>query len=118
MQSDSSRAGSPTTSYKSNGVDDALPPVPPDEAPSTPRSTSPNIARRRRSPNPTVTSLLPDEEKNEEVDQEERAASANTDRCGEFEDQGQRATLTGMLCRKSQAFMFGQVLSLFLVSAC
>lgn len=111
--------GSPTTSYKANKADDSLPPVPPDEPPSTPTPSSPNGARRRRSPNPTVTSLLPDEENNEDTDYHNGGSPSanNTDRCGDFEDQGQRATVSGMILRKSKAFMFGQVLSLFLVSS-
>lgn len=115
MQLERSGSDSPTTSYKTNGVDDALPPVPPNQAPSTPLTTSLN-SRRKCSPDPNATSLLPDEEKNEEMDNNESSTSASIGCCGEVEDQGQRATVTGMICRKSKAFMFGQMLSLFLVS--
>ena len=115
MQRERSGSNSPTTSYKSNGVDDALSPAPPDEAPSTPTPSSPSNDRRGRMSDPTATSLIADEDKEEAAAHDESGTSTSIGHCGEVENQ-QKATVTGMICRKSQAFMFGQILSLFLVS--
>ncbi|KAL3791886.1 hypothetical protein HJC23_010746 [Cyclotella cryptica] len=116
-----------TTPYRGSGPTETAEVLPSitstNDAPPTPPSTSttPNLARRRRSPNPTATSLLPDDEK--EAPQHHEATRVNalpgTNPSEGFDggfDEGQRATIRGMICRKSKAFMFGQLLSLFLAA--
>ena len=113
----SSADENPTTSYKSNRSNGALPPMPLDEATPTSLSSSNSNGRGRHSPGPSVTSLLSEDRDAEQMNyhNEGNPSSAN-ERCGVISDGGQRATITGMICRKSKAFMFGQILSLFLVS--
>jgi hypothetical protein len=105
----------PTTSYRGSGTpaEQVSPPAAVDDPPLTPNSS----LRRRTASNPTAASLLHEDEKNEELPQSNEG-SRDTHR-EDFENsanEGRRATIRGMLCRKSKAFMFGQLLSLFLVS--
>lgn len=120
------QSATPYRGSSPNGTAEGLPSsttTPTDEAPPTPPSTSttPKLARRRRSPNPTATSLLPEDEKEVPLPHEDTRVntSPGADPGEGFDggfDEGQRATIRGMICRKSKAFMFGQLLSLFLVS--
>lgn len=107
----------PTTSYKSNGTNGALPPMPTDEAAPTSLSSINSNGRGRHSQGPSKTSLLSEGGDAEERNcQNEGSLSAADERCGDIGDERQRATITGMICRKSKALMFGQILSLCLVS--
>lgn len=94
----------PTTSYKSK-TDNDLPPIQ-NESPS---QFSPKSSRRRNRSSPSIASLLPEGENTANN-------THSNDRVGQFNENGKRATITAMICRKSKAFLFGQMLSLFLVS--
>ena len=111
MNSTDDDDATPTTSYKSE-IDDDLPPTPTPNA--SVSQCSPKSYRRHNrssSKTPTADSLLPEEENKTNENE-----TPSNDQIGEFNDNGKRATITAMICRKSKAFLFGQMLSLFLVS--
>jgi hypothetical protein len=94
-------------------------PVPPDDPRFT--SSNTNIVTRQRRSNPTVASLLHEEENSADMNfpavSRLNSSSTNDDPCGDFDNMDvQRATTADLLCRKSKALTFGQILSLLLVS--